>query len=190
MMHMLRFLERNMLDVYEVLAQDFLHPKCLELAFVLALMGCHTSTNSGEMQELKSMMMTMMNQLGQVTHRINAIETPNRHGQGKFHYDDCYDYWVVKTIVKRWKDYKCHLKSNCYYKHDTVEEMIRSTPEDVDEGQWATLVCFWNSKKGKKRSTVNTNNRKKQKIAHTSGTKSFAMKAKEMRENWSPTKSS
>ncbi|XP_038699673.1 uncharacterized protein LOC119996968 [Tripterygium wilfordii] len=89
--------------------------------------------------------------------------------EGKFYYDDCYDYWVLKTIARRWRDYKCHLKCNIYHNHDIVEEVIRNRPSDVDEAQW-------------KRSEINTTNRKKQKIAHTSGTKSFARKAEEMRE--------
>ncbi|XP_058067679.1 uncharacterized protein LOC131217013 [Magnolia sinica] len=48
--------------------------------------------------------------------------------------------------------------------------------------QWKALIEFWNSEEGKVRNKINTENRRKQRISHTTGTKSFARIREEERK--------
>nr|CAD1838578.1 unnamed protein product [Ananas comosus var. bracteatus] len=82
--------------------------------------------------------------------------------------------WVLRSLGKKWKDYKCHLKSEYYLKYKNVDDLLENRPERVPRDQWTTLVSFWNSEKVKKRSEKNRENRGKQKMPHTAGSKSFA----------------
>nr|CAD1842637.1 unnamed protein product [Ananas comosus var. bracteatus] len=81
---------------------------------------------------------------------------------------------LVKITGEKWKDYKCHLKSEYYLKYKNVDDLLENRPERVPRDQWTTLVSFWNSEKVKKRSEKNRENRGKQKMPHTAGSKSFA----------------
>nr|CAD1835504.1 unnamed protein product [Ananas comosus var. bracteatus] len=63
--------------------------------------------------------------------------------------------WVLRSLGKKWKDYKCHLKSEYYLKYKNVDDLLENRPE-------------------RKRSEKNRENRGKQKMPHTAGSKSFA----------------
>ncbi|KAL2930832.1 hypothetical protein RDABS01_036242, partial [Bienertia sinuspersici] len=55
-------------------------------------------------------------------------------------------------ILKEVKDYKCYLKGR-YYDDDTDINIVQDKcPSDVENDQWISLVNFWRSEEGKKRS--------------------------------------
>ncbi|OAY67808.1 hypothetical protein ACMD2_24314 [Ananas comosus] len=92
----------------------------------------------------------------------------------KFDGIEDYKEWIMKSLGKKWKDYKCMLKRKFYEIYKTDEERIASCPETVIPEQWEKLVYFWSSPEGQQRSSTNKLNRSKLVTTHTAGTKSFA----------------
>ncbi|KAG8635410.1 hypothetical protein MANES_16G033751v8 [Manihot esculenta] len=90
------------------------------------------------------------------------------------------DDWILKSLNKKWRDYKGDLKQENYGLSKTKDEIIENAPEGVMEDQWATLVNSWFTEKSQKLSEINKANAKKKKNAHTCGRKSFARKKFEM----------
>lgn len=84
----------------------------------------------------------------------------------------------LRHMGKLWKDHKVRLKQRidgC----DTMAEKLARCPEHVPEPMWETLVLFWDSEEGKRRSERNKANRGKQIHKHAGGTKSLARLAEE-----------
>nr|CAD1817944.1 unnamed protein product [Ananas comosus var. bracteatus] len=79
--------------------------------------------------------------------------------------------WVLRSLGKKWKDYKCQLKSEYYLKYKNVDDLLENRPERVPRDQWTTLVSFWNSEKVKRKESRKS---WKTKMPHTAGSKSFA----------------
>ncbi|XP_058078419.1 uncharacterized protein LOC131226741 [Magnolia sinica] len=92
----------------------------------------------------------------------------------KFQFDKEIKSWVLMSIGKKWRDWKCELKKFHYLPHDNDEAWLADLNERVQKDQWKALIEFWNSEEGKVRNKINTKNRRKQRISHTAGTKSFA----------------
>nr|CAD1817843.1 unnamed protein product [Ananas comosus var. bracteatus] len=92
----------------------------------------------------------------------------------KFDGIEDYKEWIMKSLGKKWKDYKCMLKRKFYEIYKTDEERIANCPETVIPEQWEKLVYFWSSPEGQQRSSTNKFNRSKLVTTHTAGTKSFA----------------
>ncbi|XP_058076709.1 uncharacterized protein LOC131225238 isoform X1 [Magnolia sinica] len=92
----------------------------------------------------------------------------------KFQFDKEIKSWVLMSIEKKWRDWKCELKKFHYSPHDNDEARLADLNERVQMDQWKALIEFWNSEEGKDRNKINTENRRKQRISHTAGTKSFA----------------
>ncbi|XP_060211995.1 uncharacterized protein LOC132639573 [Lycium barbarum] len=82
--------------------------------------------------------------------------------------------FVIKSIGKKWKDYKCDLKSVYLTKFKTKDVLLKNKPNRIPRDQWTGLVSYWVSEKAKRRSQTNINNRAKQKMPHTGGSKSIA----------------
>ncbi|CAL5398856.1 unnamed protein product [Camellia sinensis] len=101
--------------------------------------------------------------------------------QSKFEIDPKSKSWVLKSIGKKWKDWKAELKANHYNTHKTDEERLADRDERVVPDQWQILISFWNSKEAKERSVTNKASRAQQKITHTTGRKSFAQIREEQR---------
>ncbi|CAL5398854.1 unnamed protein product [Camellia sinensis] len=101
--------------------------------------------------------------------------------QSKFEIDPKSKSWVLKSIGKKWKDWKAELKANRYNTHKTDEERLADCDERVIPDQWRILISFWNSKEAKERSVTNKASRAQQKITHTTGRKSFAQVREEQR---------
>lgn len=53
------------------------------------------------------------------------------------------DDWILKSLNKKWRDYKGDLKQENYDLSKTKDEIIENAPEGVMEDQWATLVNSW-----------------------------------------------
>lgn len=77
---------------------------------------------------------------------------------------------------------KCSLRKFSYWNSDFFKKDTRVTPTDCE---W--LIRFWRSEEAKKRSEQGKKNRQKQKVLHTSGSKSHARVTTEMhKENGFP----
>ncbi|KAK2973900.1 hypothetical protein RJ640_025609 [Escallonia rubra] len=101
--------------------------------------------------------------------------------QLKFDIDPECKVWVMRSLGKKWKDWKSKLKIAHYNNHETDEERLADRDERVLPDQWSILVSHWNSSKAVKRSETNKANRLQQKFNHTTGTKSFARLREEER---------
>ncbi|XP_052194420.1 uncharacterized protein LOC127802577 isoform X2 [Diospyros lotus] len=102
--------------------------------------------------------------------------------QSKFDIDPKSKSWILKSIGTKWRNWKANLKVVHYDLHETNEERLADCDARVLPDQWRILVSFWNSKEAQDRSVTNKANRRRQKLSHTTGTKSFARIREEQRE--------
>ena len=65
--------------------------------------------------------------------------------QKKFEIDPNSKSWVIKSLGKKWKDWKSKLKTAHYITHATDEERLADRDERVLPEQWAYLVSHWSS---------------------------------------------
>ncbi|XP_039117807.1 uncharacterized protein LOC120253540 [Dioscorea cayenensis subsp. rotundata] len=91
--------------------------------------------------------------------------------------------YVLKSLGKKWRDYKHDLKKRYFKREDGVRANKDKLPEGVIRWQWEELIDHWYSNKGEEAEKVGITSRKQQKYTHTSGSKSFARKEKEMEVN-------
>ncbi|KAL2893613.1 hypothetical protein RDABS01_009522, partial [Bienertia sinuspersici] len=100
--------------------------------------------------------------------------------------------WIFKLIGHKWRDYKCLLKGKGYGDDTDINTLYDNCPDDdVDYDQWVSLVNFWRSEEGKRRSNHIKESLEKDKVKpiHTTGTKSLAHVREDMKKssNKSPT---
>ncbi|MCE5166698.1 hypothetical protein HAX54_024379, partial [Datura stramonium] len=57
--------------------------------------------------------------------------------------------FVKKSIEKKWKDYKCDLKTMCMMKYKTKHALMKNRPSHIPRDQWIGLVLYWLSDKAK-----------------------------------------
>ncbi|KAM7482103.1 hypothetical protein LguiB_006686 [Lonicera macranthoides] len=100
----------------------------------------------------------------------------------KFDIDPKSKCWVLDSLAKKWRNWKCMLKAAHYNTHTTDEERLADRDERVLPDQWEYLISYWNSEEGEKRSAINKEIRARQKFNHTTGTKSFARVREEEKE--------
>ncbi|TKY46190.1 transposase, Ptta/En/Spm, plant [Spatholobus suberectus] len=81
--------------------------------------------------------------------------------------------FVKRSLGKKWKDYKCDLRSMYLTKYKTKDALLKNRPNRIPRDQWIGLVSYWVSNKGKRHSQANRSNRAKQKMPHTRGSKSI-----------------
>ncbi|CAH9123276.1 unnamed protein product, partial [Cuscuta epithymum] len=112
--------------------------------------------------------------------------------QDRFLYPKSLDKWILKSIGHKWRDYKCVLKGKWYDDAKNITILHDNYPEDVEKDQWISLVNFWRSDEGQKRSKSSKESHKKAKVKpiSTTGTKSHARVREEMKQrlNKSPTR--
>ncbi|KAL2897146.1 Actin cytoskeleton-regulatory complex protein END3, partial [Bienertia sinuspersici] len=84
--------------------------------------------------------------------------------------------WILKSIGLKWKDYECYLKGRCYDDDTDINIVQDKCPSDVENDQWISLVNFWRSEEGKKRSQRGKESLMNAKVKpiSTTGTKSHA----------------
>ncbi|XP_070008725.1 uncharacterized protein [Nicotiana sylvestris] len=82
--------------------------------------------------------------------------------------------YVLKSLGKKWKDYKYELQGEYLRKYKTKDLLLKNRPSRIPRDQWSGLVAYWLSDKAKRRSQANRNNRANQKMPHTGGSKSIA----------------
>ncbi|XP_060193766.1 uncharacterized protein LOC132623082 [Lycium barbarum] len=68
-------------------------------------------------------------------------------------------------------------------KHKTKDALLKNRPNRIPRDQWSGLVSYWFSDKARRRTQANRNNRTKQKMPHTGGSKSIATLMDEKAEN-------
>ncbi|KAL2923373.1 hypothetical protein RDABS01_014864 [Bienertia sinuspersici] len=111
--------------------------------------------------------------------------------ESRFLYPKSLEKWILKSIGHKWRDYKCLLKGKGYDDNTDINTLYDNCPdEDVDYDQWVSLVNFWRSEEGKRRSNRSKESLEKAKVKliHTTGTKSHARVREEMSSNKSPTR--
>ncbi|XP_058079132.1 uncharacterized protein LOC131227359 [Magnolia sinica] len=67
----------------------------------------------------------------------------------KFQFDKEIKSWVLMSIGKKWRDWKCELKKFHYSPHDNDEAWLADLNEHVQMDQSKALIEFWNSEEGK-----------------------------------------
>ncbi|XP_039126930.1 uncharacterized protein LOC120263081 [Dioscorea cayenensis subsp. rotundata] len=91
--------------------------------------------------------------------------------------------YVLKSLGKKWRDYKHDLKKRHFKREDGLQVNKDKHPNATIRWQWAQLVDYWYSNKGEDSERLGVASRKQQKYTHTSGSKSFPRKEKEMEVN-------
>ncbi|KAH0765129.1 hypothetical protein KY285_001000 [Solanum tuberosum] len=69
--------------------------------------------------------------------------------QKKFSIPKCGETFVLKSLGKKWKDYKCQLKGDHIPKYKTKDALLKNRPSRVPRDQWSGLVSYWLSDKAK-----------------------------------------
>ncbi|KAK9274281.1 hypothetical protein L1049_019095 [Liquidambar formosana] len=92
--------------------------------------------------------------------------------------------WVRSKLNILWKSAKCRLKEKWHDHKRPLGEQYLHKPPNLDPTQWKNLVNYWRSDEGMDKRETNCNNRKKLRIHHRCGRKSFARaEADETRKN-------
>ncbi|KAH0682523.1 hypothetical protein KY285_020031 [Solanum tuberosum] len=74
---------------------------------------------------------------------------------------------ILKSLGKKWKDYKCEIKGEYMSKYKTKDALLKNRPSRIPRDQWSGLVSYWLSDKVKRCTQANRNNRVNQKMPHT-----------------------
>ncbi|CAK9182524.1 unnamed protein product [Ilex paraguariensis] len=82
--------------------------------------------------------------------------------------------YLMKSIGRKWKDWKCEIKKQAYYPYRTDVERLAHKPNRVEESHWRVLVYYWSTQKALEKSERNKLIRSKKKFCHTIGRTSFA----------------
>ncbi|CAN1261785.1 hypothetical protein LINPERPRIM_LOCUS10995 [Linum perenne] len=102
----------------------------------------------------------------------------------KFHWnvedEDTIRSYVMKDLGKKWREDRQTLWDKLCDPTQPKEHNYQQRPKKVDAAKWQTFVDHRMSKYMKKISAINKANRAKQKIYHTSGSKSILVKGKEL----------
>ncbi|XP_059656253.1 uncharacterized protein LOC132303145 [Cornus florida] len=92
-------------------------------------------------------------------------------------------HWTISPIRKKWRGYKCELKSEYYSVMDTDAERFANPPPDVEKEHWEFLVRHWGMPMAKEVNKKNKERRGKQTMIHTTETKCFARVSAEIEED-------
>ncbi|KAH0685449.1 hypothetical protein KY290_016722 [Solanum tuberosum] len=68
----------------------------------------------------------------------------------KFSIPKCGEDFVLKSLGKKWKDYKCSLKGDYLPKYKTKDALLKNRPSCIPRDQWSGLVSYWLSEKSKR----------------------------------------
>ena len=52
---------------------------------------------------------------------------------------------LMKSVSKKWKDWKSAIKRRGYDRYRTNEERLANCPDRVEEDQWRALVYYWDT---------------------------------------------
>ncbi|KAF3774830.1 hypothetical protein EJ110_NYTH52244 [Nymphaea thermarum] len=99
---------------------------------------------------------------------INKFELPNSKDL-----PEAFRCYVMDSFKKKLSDWRCVLR-NIYNIHDAQDARLQACPKDIPQDQWRSLMEYFDTKKSKDQSSRNANNRARQTMLHTLGTKSLA----------------
>lgn len=68
--------------------------------------------------------------------------------QEKFDLPPGSDGWILKSIGKKWKDWKSNLKDEFYDPTTSIEVQKNKVPQRIREDDWIELLKFWASPEG------------------------------------------
>ncbi|XP_031373418.1 uncharacterized protein LOC116188293 isoform X2 [Punica granatum] len=83
--------------------------------------------------------------------------------------------FILRSISKKWRNWKSTVKKMYFDPMLSVEEQLQNVPDRVEADQWKELLTYWSSEVGKDASKRNKEIRKRQKMVHRMGTRSFAV---------------
>ncbi|XP_031492541.1 uncharacterized protein LOC116259068 [Nymphaea colorata] len=98
----------------------------------------------------------------------NKFELPNSKDL-----PEAFRCYVMDSFKKKLSDWRCVLR-NIYNIHDAQDARLQACPKDIPQDQWRSLMEYFDTKKSKDQSSRNANNRARQTMLHTLGTKSLA----------------
>nr|XP_033509638.1 uncharacterized protein LOC117274462 [Nicotiana tomentosiformis] len=67
----------------------------------------------------------------------------------KFFIPKCGEAWILKSLEKKWKDYKCELKGEYAQKYKTKDALLKNRPSRIPRDQWSGLASYWLSHNAK-----------------------------------------
>nr|CAD1839723.1 unnamed protein product [Ananas comosus var. bracteatus] len=90
--------------------------------------------------------------------------------------DNNVNAWILKSVSRKWKDYKCELKAKYMIEDYTEQQIVNVVPKEIVPQQWVDLVHYWFSEKSQLYSRIGRASRAKHTTPHTTGSMSFARK--------------
>nr|CAD1833691.1 unnamed protein product [Ananas comosus var. bracteatus] len=90
--------------------------------------------------------------------------------------DNNVNAWILKSVSRKWKDYKCELKAKYMIEDYTEQQIVNVVPKEIVPQQWVDLVHYWFSEKSQLYSRIGRASRAKHTTPHTTGSISFARK--------------
>nr|CAD1829233.1 unnamed protein product [Ananas comosus var. bracteatus] len=114
--------------------------------------------------------------------RDRRISTPISLSKFFLPRDDKIEAWVLKSVSRKWKDYKHELKSKYKTANRTQEEIASDVPPEIVPQQWIDLVRNWFSERSENLSRIGRASRANHTTPHTTGSKSFARKRNEFQQ--------
>jgi len=69
--------------------------------------------------------------------------------QKKFSFPKRGEAFVLKSLGKKWKDYKCEIKGEYMSKYKTKDSLLKNRPNRIPRDQWSGLGSYWLSDKAK-----------------------------------------
>ncbi|XP_020107842.1 uncharacterized protein LOC109723769 isoform X3 [Ananas comosus] len=88
--------------------------------------------------------------------------------------DNNVNAWILKSVSRKWKDYKCELKAKYMIEDYTEQQIVNVVPKEIVPQQWVDLVHYWFSEKSQLYSQIGRASRAKHTTPHTTGSMSFA----------------
>ncbi|KAG5521799.1 hypothetical protein RHGRI_034130 [Rhododendron griersonianum] len=61
----------------------------------------------------------------------------------KFDFSPGHRRWILKSLSKKWRNWKATVKRDHYDSDLPIEEQIHSPPDRVQADQWKEIVKYW-----------------------------------------------
>nr|XP_027120578.1 uncharacterized protein LOC113737565 [Coffea arabica] len=90
------------------------------------------------------------------------------------------DFWTLKSIGKKWRNWKSALKAKYYNPNESIESQINNRDQRILKDQWRNLLAYWSLEETKNTSEKNKMSRAKKTMNHKTGKKSYAQIRKKL----------
>ncbi|XP_027150314.1 uncharacterized protein LOC113780638 [Coffea eugenioides] len=61
----------------------------------------------------------------------------------KFRLPPSADFWTLKSIGKKWRNWKSALKAKYYNPNESIESQINNRDQQILKDQWRNLLAYW-----------------------------------------------